>query len=550
MRLLFEKISTTLFIAALLSSVLVGACMPYILRLLNEFISTHRIADPYFLIKLISAALCYGLFYLLSTYFISKLAQQIVFRLRMDLSTKILYAAYEDIEPSLKDLLPILTADINTIALALRRLPNVVSSSATTIGCLIYMIFLSWKLASLCIIIFILIFLINYLWLPHLKSISLQCRNTLDNIYTQFDGIISGIKELNLNKNHRGFYLSKRLKQDCQLETQQRIRQDIIFAMPARLSQIVFIVSIGLLVYYFDHFSWMSPAAFSGFLLILLFMLSPLSVVMTYIKNFKEMQVSLEKIMHIGIYEKRSANQTPSASKTSVEPCDNDRLISLEKVSFDYDSGSEIKPFSVGPLNINIKKNEIIFLIGGNGSGKTTFIKLLCGLYRPTAGKIKLRGELVNQSANQLYREMFGGVFTDYYLFSNIRYLDDANIPKRTENLLKKVKLNHKVTLEKGVFSTTDLSYGEKKRLALVISILEDRDIYIYDEWAANQDPQFREIFYTDILPGLKANGKTVITITHDDQYFQYADRIFEMRDGAVSILDVADFQVKKIGLG
>ena len=94
------------------------------------------------------------------------------------------------------------------------------------------------------------------------------------------------------------------------------------------------------------------------------------------------------------------------------------------------------------------------------------------------------------------------------------------------------LQLDHKVRIEDGAFSTIHLSQGQRKRLALLTSYLEDRPIYVFDEWSADQEPMFREIFYRHLLPGLRAKLKTVVVITHDDRYFDAADRIIELDYG------------------
>src|SRR5579864_4775183 len=100
---------------------------------------------------------------------------------------------------------------------------------------------------------------------------------------------------------------------------------------------------------------------------------------------------------------------------------------------------------------------------------------------------------------------------------------------------LQRLKLAHKVQIEKGKLSTTDLSQGQRKRLALLTAFLENRPIYIFDEWAADQDPYFKDFIYVNLLPDLTARHKTVFVITHDDRYYHLAERIITMDDGQVT---------------
>jgi putative ATP-binding cassette transporter len=90
------------------------------------------------------------------------------------------------------------------------------------------------------------------------------------------------------------------------------------------------------------------------------------------------------------------------------------------------------------------------------------------------------------------------------------------------------------VQVKDGTLSTIELSQGQRKRLALLTAFLEDRPFYIFDEWAADQDPFFREVFYLQLLPELKAKGKTVLVISHDDRYYSLGDRIIKLDYGKI----------------
>ena len=170
----------------------------------------------------------------------------------------------------------------------------------------------------------------------------------------------------------------------------------------------------------------------------------------------------------------------------------------------------------------------ITFLAGGNGSGKSTLLKLVTGLYPLSAGRLLLDG---TEADGGTVRELFSGVFTDFHLFDRLYGADQID-PARMEGLLHGLGLAGKTRLFDGAFTTTDLSTGQRKRLALLIAILEDRPVYVFDEWAADQDPAFRRLFYKTLLPGLKLAGKAIIAATHDDRYFDLCDRLIIMEGG------------------
>jgi len=176
----------------------------------------------------------------------------------------------------------------------------------------------------------------------------------------------------------------------------------------------------------------------------------------------------------------------------------------------------------------------MVFIIGGNGSGKTTFVKLLTGLYAPENGAIYLNDEPIGPDNKEAYRRHFSAVFSDFYLFETMLGLVDNELDQRGSEYLQRLKLAHKVQIEKGKLSTTNLSQGQRKRLALLTAFLEDRPIYIFDEWAADQDPYFKDFFYMNLLPDLTAKHKTVFVITHDDRYYHLAERIITLENGQV----------------
>lgn len=181
-----------------------------------------------------------------------------------------------------------------------------------------------------------------------------------------------------------------------------------------------------------------------------------------------------------------------------------------------------------------MQSGEITFIIGGNGSGKSTLAKLITGLYPPNTGSIYLNGLLITDRNQEWYRQHFSAVFSDFYLFDSCLGFDRTDLDRQVEIYLKQLQLDHKVQVRNGVLSTTSLSQGQRKRLALLTAYLEDRPIYLFDEWASDQEPHFRDLFYRQSLMELKEKGKAVIVITHDDRYFHLADQIIKLDYGKV----------------
>jgi len=194
--------------------------------------------------------------------------------------------------------------------------------------------------------------------------------------------------------------------------------------------------------------------------------------------------------------------------------------------------------FTLGTVNLMLLPGELVLLAGGNGSGKTTLAKILTGLYRPERGQIRLDGEVVDDDNLERYRQLFSAVFSDFYLFENLRGLSGGDLDAEAQNYLTLLQLEDKVRVTDGTLSTTELSQGQRKRLALLAAYLEDRHIYVFDEWAADQDPFYKDTFYYQLLPELRARGKTLFVITHDDRYYHLADYVVRLDEGRMHALE------------
>lgn len=221
------------------------------------------------------------------------------------------------------------------------------------------------------------------------------------------------------------------------------------------------------------------------------------------------------------------------AARSDVSCFADFRKIEFDRITFSYRDADGEPLFTSGPWNFTLERGETVFMTGGNGSGKSTMMLLLCGLYSPDEGRIVIDGVPVTGETMQDFRECFTAIFTDFHLFNRLYGLGDIE-PAKVTALIERMELSDKVTYEDGRFSTLDLSTGQRKRLAMIASLLEDREIYLFDEWAADQDSHFRDVFYTEILTDLKKRGKTVVVVTHDDRYWSYCDRRVTLDYGAM----------------
>jgi len=229
------------------------------------------------------------------------------------------------------------------------------------------------------------------------------------------------------------------------------------------------------------------------------------------------------------------------ATVSSLEPRDipalkRFRKIEMRKILFRYVDRFSETAFQIGPIDFELDPGELVFITGGNGSGKSTFLRVLSGLYPPDSGEIVVDGKLIYDLTRDEYRSLIAGIFFDYHLFKRLYGIPDPK-PGEVERLLTQFRLADKTGLTDGEFRTLDLSGGQRRRLALIVSLLEKRPILLLDEWTAEQDPEFRRKFYDELLPDLMKAGTTVVVITHDDRYLDELDlpaRRIRMDEGRI----------------
>ena len=209
--------------------------------------------------------------------------------------------------------------------------------------------------------------------------------------------------------------------------------------------------------------------------------------------------------------------------------------IELRGVTHSYQHEKDDSQFVLGPVDLTFRPGELVFIVGGNGSGKSTLAKIITGLYPPEKGNVFFNGCPVTNANRDDFRQLFSAVFSDFHLFDSLLGLRAVSLDHRAKDYLEQFHLDHKVEIRDGRLSTVDLSQGQRKRLALLTAYLEDRPFFLFDEWASDQDPQFKDIFYTQLLPELKARGKAVVAITHDDRYFVFADRVIKLDYGRLA---------------
>jgi putative ATP-binding cassette transporter len=265
----------------------------------------------------------------------------------------------------------------------------------------------------------------------------------------------------------------------------------------------------------------------------LLFCMAPLVKIVAQSPMFMKAEEGLKAIAAIEQQLDTAGSVSPSKARTMGQAYLGFREVAYRGLTFAYRAEGDTVPFHVGPLDLKVVAGETLFIVGGNGSGKSTTLRLMTGLYPASSGLIEVDGIPIEGNAVAGFRELFSAVFADFHLFDRLYGVEHAD-PADVQRLIAEMGLAHKVTFESGCFSQTSLSTGQRKRLALIGALLEKRPIYVFDEWSAEQDVHFRKHFYTKILPDLKAQGKTVIAVTHDERYWHVADRVIKLDLGTV----------------
>lgn len=266
----------------------------------------------------------------------------------------------------------------------------------------------------------------------------------------------------------------------------------------------------------------------------ILFIIGPLGVVVGGIPTLAKANMATQSIYRLEEHLDRQERMDEAVVVDNR--FFNFKKIEISNVEFAY-RGNQGTSFCFGPVSLAIHRNEIMFIIGGNGSGKSTFLKLMTGLYEPVSGSIKVDGMPIDLSNRQCYRELFAVIFGDFHLFEKLYGLNAAQ--EVVQAKIQDMEIADKTSFDGERFTNLDLSTGQRKRLALIAAILEDRPILVLDEWAADQDPIFRERFYQAILPELAASGKTIIAVTHDDHYFHVAHRVIKFDLGGIDSISI-----------
>ena len=469
------------------------------------------------------------------TIFISHLTtshlEQRMVSLRKELSLKILKSNFERAESNRAKFVPVLNTDLIQLSSFAKMMPDAAVAFFQIIGVMNYLVSLSVEMTLSFTLLMVLAFSVVFVLYPviyRVEKVSAEVRNRL---FVSIEALGSGLKDLSLNPKHKDWYVQKEVVTISNDNANLVTKLNTLDVGMTKTIETLILVSLGLVIYILRFITDFDNEGFYTFLTIMLFILPAFVRLATFIKRYKKAQVSMEQIENLDFRFEEIESPARQSMVGTLNAEKNDPIISLKGVKYTYTESEQ--QFTVGAFDLDVHHNEILLIRGGNGSGKTTLAKILTGLYLPQFGEVRFCKELIRSENLISYRSQFSAVFTDSYVFSNLSYIEDFNLAS-AQSLLDDLDLNAKVDLQGFKISNTKLSFGQMGRLSLFRTIMEDKDLILLDEWAANQDPHFKEKFYLEIIPALKAKGKTIILISHDDHYYHIADRIVKMRAGTI----------------
>ena len=496
----------------------------------NELVSLKEF-DPILAIKFIAVLLLFFISAIAANISLTNFGHKFIYELRYQSVKQILDTPNSVInEIGKAKIIASLNNDIKTITFAFMSATGFIQSLVFIVCASIYLCVIAPK-----IFIFLSIWIgatlfINTLFMKKIHLYFKYSRVQDDALQKHYDDIVEGHRELSLNRVRASVCFDE-LNFTGDKKRQNMVKADIYHALSDNFTNIMLLGSVGLCVFLCVAFDWASLQTALSISLTILFLRGSFMSMVGSIPAALSAKVSLEKIMSLNL------NKFKEGFKFDDSLSDNWQNIKLKDINFNYTHGK----FSLKDVNLEIKRGEITFIIGKNGSGKSTLINLLCGLIRPSSGEIYLDSTKIDEANLQSYQAKISAIFADFYLFSQTLSHNGFASQSEIDELLALLEIDKKVSVIDNKLSTTQLSTGQRKRLSLLIAILEHRSILILDEWAADQDPLFKRKFYKEILPFLQNKGISIIAVSHDDSYFDVATRIILVKDGFVRELDESE---------
>lgn len=426
-----------------------------------------------------------------------------------------------------------LTEDLDALASAFGLIPGLTFSVALVFGGFAYLLYLSPSHFVIVVVVVATGVATSLGVKAHADHLLKVIRGYKGELFVAFVAMLKGSKELRLSQRRRQLFYTHYVN-DVEMPLKRNtVRVHNWLSTIEEFAGLFALLAVGAILFDLPLVGPIESSAKAGFVLTILFITAPIRTIFDGTRTLLRCGVSLHNIRRLDVFDSYPREESLANHDSPVS-----QVVELKGVQYRYRQKDCDEGFSIGPIDLVVRTGEVVFVVGGNGSGKSTFAKVLTGLYRPDAGEIRLNGQLVQEQSREWYCEHFTAVFSDFYLFKQLICRGDLPIEDEVVlEQLRQLRLDHKVDVRNATLVTGPLSTGQAKRLALLIARMEGKAFYLLDEWAAEQDVEFRTFFYQQLLPELKRENKAVVCISHDAQYYHVADRAFRMEDGQLTPL-------------
>ncbi|MEO1627993.1 MAG: cyclic peptide export ABC transporter, partial [Bacteroidota bacterium] len=458
-----------------------------------------------------------------------ELSQRLYWRLRMEILQLLLRADYQQLYRKENKIHSALLYDIGALVQASLSIIEFMTSSVIVLACLIYMASLSVSLFAITLLTASSGILVYNIRARHHNRQFEITRDLEDGFMKKFNDLLYGFKEVYMDRRKGTEIMDRHIRGIAKRAYDNNTKAYIGFLNNQITGTVLFYLLIASIMLFFSIWLEIEAATTVSFLFILLYLLSSIETIMVLLPGFARAKISLDRLTGLKS-ELEGADQVVQevSHRMSIDEFEN---IVMRDIVFAYDGKEGEQSFRIGPIGLEVTKGETLFIYGGNGSGKTTLVYALLGLLKAHSGSIHFNGRRLDAQSFADYKALFSVVFSDFYLFDEI-YGKPNFDRSAAQDYLQLFEIDDKVQIVERGFSSIDLSTGQKKRLALISALLEERPLLVLDEWAADQDPHFRKKFYEQIIPQINEKGVSIVAITHDDAYYHCADRLYKMEYG------------------
>ncbi|MFK3873856.1 cyclic peptide export ABC transporter [Pseudoalteromonas rhizosphaerae] len=468
----------------------------------------------------------------LSQIILGTVAVKIRYNLRKEFYSEVRKASIHSLEKlGLSKLIQCINVDISSIVMGAQLLPSIVTNLITVSGLLLLLMLFNSEIFYWISLVIAFGALTHRIFIKVGTKYFSKSRNIQDTVITNFRGLVDGSKELRLSLHKQEAFTQSSILQFEKQVYENEKSGIYAFSLAANYGELLSFISLAIFTFVVSNYVYISEQDRITTIMILLYIVGPTSALLGAFSQFSRAKIHLKK------YEAIKARLKPEKVNVPNLAVLEWKTLKLRGIKFSYDNSEAALKHAIGPIDLDINKGEVTFIVGNNGSGKSTISKVISQHYLDYSGKIFCDNTLIDAENIVTLREQMYSIYSDYYLFDYFIDYSKSNalqIKSQIKSYIKLFRLDSHLSFDNGKFSTLDLSDGQRKRLALIIALIEDRDMYIFDEWTAEQDPIFKEVFYSQILPELKERNKAVVVISHDDRYFDVADCLYIMDKGKI----------------